>query len=179
VSHALQASTQVSWWQIHLSVAAGPHITCAGCCPPYQTPPLYGPQDVEIPYKHHGFSGLCLEMFFFVNGAFFLISQKHTNNQLEVWSRKKNKTEISFQEYWSNIWWMMFDAELPDPISWMFTQWKDYFIPLMLVKQESTICQITIHRWYKPLPNGWFILVLPTLLICGTVPICTCIYTSG
>ena len=91
VSHALQASTQVSWWQIHLSVAAGPHITCAGCCPPYQTPPLYGPQDVEIPYKHHGFSGLCLKMFFLWTGLFFWLVKNTPTTNLRFDQERKTK----------------------------------------------------------------------------------------
>ena len=29
-----------------------------------------------------------------------------------------------------------------------------------------TILQITIDSWYKPFPNGWFVIVLPTLFTC-------------
>ena len=36
-------------------------------------------------------------------------------------------------------------------------------VKLMWVKQ-STIPQITINRWYKPFPNGWFIILLPPLV---------------
>ena len=28
-----------------------------------------------------------------------------------------------------------------------------------------TIPQITINRWYKPFPNGWFMIVLSTLQV--------------
>ena len=34
---------------------------------------------------------------------------------------------------------------------------------VMWVKQEETMPQITINRWYKQVPNGWLILVFTTL----------------
>lgn len=152
-SHALQASTQVSWWQIHLSVA-GPHITCAGCCVPYiKHPHCMVPKMWKSPINimvSRGCVWRCLKW----TGLFVWLVKNTT--QQPTWGlikKEKHTRYISFQDKCqTSDGWCSMNFGVPHVCSrhfsrqcyyccrWAFRSnflnvYKDYVIPLMLVKQ--------------------------------------------
>ena len=53
----------------------------------------------------------------------------------------------------------------PMTIKWFKIDQNNY-VGKTIINHLSNHHQITINRWYKPFPNGWCIIVLPTLEVC-------------